>query len=143
MYEGSIQELLKESWRRVHEANQAKLESDSRLRNAEFEALRKSAMSKNAENDAIARPRTESLQQSNTERRMEYYESPCENEKMSSTELRAQIAEKDGRMKAILDKGSSVICGSSDRLFIERLENQMKTAEIRAQDMNVEIGEIN
>ena len=62
---------------------------------------------------------------------------------MSSTELRAQIAEKDGRMKAILDKGSSVICRSSDRLFIERLENQMKTAEIRAQDMNVEIGEIN
>lgn len=98
-------------------------------------------MSKNAENDAIARLRTESLQQSNTERRMEYYESPCENEKMSSTELRAQIAEKDGRMKAILEKGSSVICGSSDRLFIERLENQMKIAEICAQDMNVEIGE--
>ena len=41
MYEENVQQLEKESRRKVHEANQARLESDHRLRNAEFENVRR------------------------------------------------------------------------------------------------------
>ena len=41
MYEENVQQLVKESRIKVHEANQARLESDHRLRNAEFENVRR------------------------------------------------------------------------------------------------------
>ena len=40
MYEENVQQLVEESRRKVHEANQARLESDHRRRNAEFEIVR-------------------------------------------------------------------------------------------------------
>ena len=40
MYEENVQQLVKESRRKVHEANQARLDSDHRLRKAECEIVR-------------------------------------------------------------------------------------------------------
>ena len=45
---------------KFHEANQARLESDHRLRNAESEIVRGTDMNRNAENEAIARLRMKS-----------------------------------------------------------------------------------
>ena len=72
MYEENVQQLVKESRRKVHEANQARLESDYRLRNAEFEIVRRTDMNRNAENEAIARLRMESLMSSNNEMQLEH-----------------------------------------------------------------------
>ena len=41
MYEENVQQLVEESRRKVHEANQTRLESDHRRRNAEFEIVRR------------------------------------------------------------------------------------------------------
>ena len=88
MYKENVQQLLKESCRKVHEANQARLESDHRLRNAEFEIVRRTDMNKSAENEAIARLRMESLMSSNNEMQLEHYEALYNDEKLENAELR-------------------------------------------------------
>ena len=72
MYEENVQQLVKESRRKVNEANQARLESDHRPRNAEFEIVRRTDMKRNAENEATARLRMESLMSSNNEMQLEH-----------------------------------------------------------------------
>ena len=141
MYEESAQQLVKESRRKVHEANQARLESDHRLRNAEFEIVRRTDMSRSAENEAIARLRMESLTSSNNEMQLEHYETLYNDEKLENTELRAHLADQESRLRAVMTEGPSAASGAHISVT-GALENQVKIAEIRAQDMRTEMNEL-
>ena len=79
-------------------ANQARLESDHRLRNAEFEIVRRTDMNRNAENEAIARLRMEPLMSSNIEMQLEHYEAQYNDEKLENTELRTHLSEQDTKL---------------------------------------------
>lgn len=105
MYEENVRQLVKESRRKVHEANQARLESDHRLRNAEFEIVRRTDMNRNAENEAIARLRMESLMSSNIEMQLEHYEVQYNDEKLENAELRTHSSEQDAKLRAIMTEG--------------------------------------
>ena len=119
MYEENVQQLVKESQRKVHEANQVTLESDHRLRNAEFEIVRRTDANRNAENEAIARLRMASLMSSNNEMQLEHYEALYNDEKLENAELRTHLSEQDSKLRAV-----------------------MTIAEIRAQDMSTEMNEL-
>ena len=142
MYEESVQQLVKESRRKVHEANQAKLESDHRLRNAEYEALRRTDLSRNAENEAIARLRLESLQSTNYEMMLEHYENLFADEKHENEEVQSQLAEQELKLRTVMNEGLSAVGGGSNQVLTGAVENQVKIAGIRAQDMNVEMNEL-
>ena len=133
--------VVKESRRKVHEANQARLESDHRLRNAEFEIVRRTDMNRNAENEAIARLRMESLQSSNHEMQLEHYETLYDSERMESVELRNHLAEQDTKLQAIIAEGFTA-SSSTHNAVIGNLENKVMIAEIRAQDMSTEMSEL-
>ena len=96
MYEENMQQLVRESRKKVHEVNQAKLESDHRLRNAEFEVVRRTDMNRNSENEAIARLRMESLRRSNHERQLEHYE-----ELYSSTAGTSEVSRSGSRTSVL------------------------------------------
>ena len=141
MYEENMQQLVKESRKKVHEANQSKLESDHRLRNAEFEIVRRTDMNRNSENEAIARPRMESLRSSNHERQPEHYEELYDNEKLETVELRHHLAEQEANMKAITPDGITALSGIRDSV-ISKLENKVMITALRALDMSIEMSEL-
>ena len=132
MYEENVQQLVKESRRKIHEANQAKLENDHRLRNAEFEIVQRTDMSRNVENEAIARLRMDSLTSSSNEMQLEHSETLCNDEKLVNTELRAQLADQESRLRTVITEGPSASSGGTHSAIIGALENQVKIAEIRA-----------
>ena len=117
MYEENVQQLVKESCRKVHEANQARLQSDHRLRNAEFEIVRRTDMNRNAENEAIARLRMESLMSSNNEMQLEHYEALYNDEKLENAELRTHLSEQDSKLRAIMTEGFSASSGTHNSVI--------------------------
>ena len=140
MHADNVQQLVKESLTKVHEANQARLESIHRLRNAEFEIVRRTDMSRNAENGAIARLRMESLMSSNNEMQLEHYETLYNDEKLENAELRSHLSDQDSRLRTVMAEGLSASSGA--HMSTGTLENQVKIAEIRAQDMSTEMNEL-
>ena len=98
MYEENVQQLVKESRRKVREANQARPESDHRLRNAEFEIVRRTDMNRNAEDEAIVQ--------------LEHYEALHNDEKLENAELRTHLSEQDSKLRAIMTEGFSASSGT-------------------------------
>ena len=98
-------------------------------------------MSRNAENEAIARLRMESLTSSNNEMQLEHYETLYNDEKLENTELRAHLAHQESRLRAVMTEGPSAASGAHNSVT-GTLENQVKIAEIRAQDMSTEMNEL-
>ena len=73
LYESSIEEITRESGKKVFEANQAKLESDLRHRNTEHDTVRRIASYRNNEAEAISHLRLESQASANAIARAEHY----------------------------------------------------------------------
>lgn len=58
--ETNMEQVIKDSRRKVHEANEAKMESGLRIKNAEHEVTKRFETNRNLETEAIARLRLES-----------------------------------------------------------------------------------
>ena len=74
LYESSIDEITRESRKKVFEANQAKLESDLKHRNTEHDTVRRIASYRNQEAEAISHLRLKSQASANSIARAEHYE---------------------------------------------------------------------
>ena len=86
-------------------------------------------MNRNAENEAIARLRMESLMSSNNEMQLEHYEALYNDETLENAELRTRLSEQDSKLQAIMTEGFSASSGTH-HLVIGTLEIQVKIAEI-------------
>eukprot|EP00435_Cladocopium_sp_Y103_P069396 s172_g33.t1 len=95
LYEISMEQITKESRRKVHEANQAKMESDLRLKNTEHDLMKRVEAIKNAETEVIAKLRMESSMNTSTRARMEHYENLFENERALTDEFHAELKVQD------------------------------------------------
>ena len=76
----SIEEITRESRKKVFEANQAKLESDLKHRNAEHDTVRRIASYRNHEAEAISHLRLDSQASANAIARAEHNEELYANE---------------------------------------------------------------
>eukprot|EP00435_Cladocopium_sp_Y103_P041125 s3107_g11.t1 len=108
LYELSMEQITKESRKKVHEANQAKAESDLRLKNTEHDVMKRVEAIKNAETEVIAKLRMESSINVSTRARMEQYESMYENERILTEELKAELKVKDSQLRKTIQDGPSV-----------------------------------
>eukprot|EP00435_Cladocopium_sp_Y103_P035881 s3728_g9.t1 len=104
LYEMSMEQITKESCRKVHEANQAKAESDLRLKNTEHDVMKRVEAIKNAETEVIAKLRMESSINVSTRVRMEQYENMYENERTLTDELKAELEIKDSQLRNPIDR---------------------------------------
>eukprot|EP00435_Cladocopium_sp_Y103_P013926 s811_g3.t1 len=131
LYEMSMEQITKESRRKVHEANQAKAESDLRLKNTEHDVMKRVEAIKNAETEVIAKLRMESSINVSTRARMEQYESMYENERTLTEELKAELKIKDSQLRKAIQDDPSV----SDRIApndvrVVTLENEVQAAHL-------------
>ena len=62
-------------------------------------------------------------------------------EKFENAELCAHLSDQDSRLRTVMTEGLSASSGAHP-LVIRTLENQVKIAEIRAQDMSTEMNEL-
>ena len=83
----------------------------------------------------------ESLMSSNNEMQLEHYEALYNAEKLENAELRTHLSEQDSKLRAIMTEEFSASSGTHHSV-IGTLENQVKIAEIRAQDMSTEMNEL-
>eukprot|EP00435_Cladocopium_sp_Y103_P001166 s2439_g1.t1 len=137
----SMEQITKESRRKVHEANQAKAESDLRLKNTEHDVMKRVEVIKNAETEVIAKLRMESSINVSARARMEQYESMYENERMLTDELKAELKVKDSQLRKAIQDDPSVSDRGPNYAIVEHLESKTEIAQIRAQDLASEVGE--
>ena len=100
-----------------------------------FEAYR------NAESEAIARLRHESNLSTSANSKMEHYEKLYENEHALNDELRAEIKDRETKLRRSLTEDPAAIGQGPSLIAVEYLESQTKIAQIRAQDFVEELGE--
>ena len=74
LYEHGMEQIARDYRKKVHEANQAKIESDLRHGNTEHDTMKRFEAYRNAESEAIARLRLESNLSMSANSRMEHYE---------------------------------------------------------------------
>ena len=135
MCESNMEQVVKDSRRKVHEANQAKLENDMRLRNVEHEVDNRRHMIKDMESEAIARLRTESSGQSSLELQVEYYKDLWTTTRDVNFELTSELSEARRSLKNSCNL-------SSAQLRVEDLENQVQIGALRVQDLTSEVSEL-
>ena len=135
MCESNMEQVVKDSRRKVHEANQAKLENDMRLRQVESDVDRRRGMLKEMESEAIARLRSESSGNSNLELRVEYYKDLWNNVRDTNFELSSELREARRSLKNSCNL-------SSAQLRVEDLENQVQIGALRVQDLTSEVSEL-
>ena len=141
LYEGSLEEVTRESRKKVFEANQAKLESDLRHKNTEHDTMKRFASYRNTEAEAIANLRLESQASLNAIAKAEHYEELYVIEQKMSCELKGEIKIQENRLRKSLTQGPPTIGRGSSQAVIEDLQNQVKIAHIRNQDLDIEVHE--
>eukprot|EP00435_Cladocopium_sp_Y103_P003555 s3878_g1.t1 len=141
LYEMSMEHITKESRRKVHEANQAKAESEFRLKNTEHDVMKRVEAIKNAETEVIAKLRMESSINVSTRVRMEQFENMYENERTLTEELKAELKIKDSQLQKAIKDDPSVSDRGPNLAIVEYLESKAEIAQIRAQDLVSEVGE--
>ena len=141
LYESSIDEITRESRKKVFEANQAKLESDLRHRNTEHDTIKRFASYRNQEAEAISHLRLESQASANSIARAEHYEELYANEQKMNCELKDEIKSQNTKLRRSLTQGSTTDGRGPDEMLVEDLRNQAKIAQIRVQDLDQEVHE--
>ena len=141
LYEHTMEQITRDYRKKVHEANQAKIENDLRHRNTEHDAMKRFEAYRNAESEAIARLRHESNLSMSANSKMEHYEKLYENEHALNDELRAEVKDRETKLRRSLKEDPAANGQGPNRVAIEHLESQTKIAQIRAQDLVVEVGE--
>ena len=141
LYEGSLEEITRDSRKKVFEANQAKLESDLRHKNTEQDTMKRFALYRNTEAEAIANLRLESQASSNAIAKVEHYEELYVNEQRMNCELKDEIKSQEIRLRKSLTQGPPTIGRGSNQAIIEELQNQVKIAQIKNQDLDYEVHE--
>jgi hypothetical protein len=141
LYERNMEQITREYRKKVHEANQAKIESDLRHRTTEHDTVKRFEAYRNMESEAIARVRHESTTVVSANNRMEHYEELYVNEQEMNSELRAEIKDRETRLRRSLQADPMAIGHGPNRAAIELFENQSKITQIRAQDLTEELGE--
>ena len=132
MCESNMEQVVKDSRKKVHEANQAKLENDMRLRYAESEADKRRQMIKDMESEAISRLRAES---SSNFDEIKYYKDMWNSEYEAYLDVKNELKE----AKRSLKNSCSL---SSAQLRVEDLENQVQIGALRIQDLTSEVSEL-
>jgi len=141
LYENSMEQITKEYRKKVHEANQARMESDLRHRNTEHDTMKRFEAYRNVESEAIAELRFESSLSMSANSKMEYYEKLYEGEHALNGELQAEIKDRETKLRRSLREDPSANGQDPNRAAIEHFESQAKIAQIRTQDLVTEIGE--
>ena len=141
LYENSMEQITRDYRKKVHEANQAKIESDLRHRNTEHDTMKRFEAYRNVESEAIARLRLESNLSMSANSRMEHYEKLYENEHALNDELRAEVKDRETKLRRSLREDPAANGQGPNRVAIEHLESQIKIAQIRTQDLVEELGE--
>ena len=141
LYEHSMDQITRDYRKRVHEANQAKMESDLRHRNTEHDTMKRFEAYRNVESEAIARLRLESSLSMSANSRMEHYEKLYESEHALNEELRAEVKDRETKLRRSLREDPAANGQGPNRVAIEHLESQIKIAQIRTQDLVEELGE--
>ena len=141
LYENSMEQITRDYRKKVHEANQAKIESDLRHRNTEHDTMKRFEAYRNVESEAIARLRLESNLSVSANSKMEHYEKLYENEHALNDELRAEVKDRETKLRRSLREDPAANGQGPNRIAIEHLESQIKIAQIRTQDLVEELGE--
>ena len=141
LYEHSMEQITRDYRKKVHEANQAKIESDLRHRSTEHDTMRRFESYRNVESEAIARLRLESNLSMSANSKMEHYEKLYENEHALNDELRAEVKDREAKLRRSLREDPAANGQGPNRVAIEHFESQTKIAQIRAQDLVEEVGE--
>ena len=132
LYEHSMEQITRDYRKKVHEANQAKIESDLRHRSTEHDTMRRFESYRNVESEAIARLRLESNLSMSANSKMEHYEKLYENEHALNDELRAEVKDREAKLRRSLREDPAANGQGPNRVAIEHLESQTKIAQIRA-----------
>ena len=100
-----------------------------------FEAYR------NVESEAIARLRLASNLSVSANSKVKHYEKLYENEHALNDELRAEVKDRETKLRRSLREDPAANGQGPNRIAIEHLESQIKIAQIRTQDLVEELGE--
>ena len=141
LYENSMEEITRESRKKVYEANQAKLESELRHRTTEHDTVRRITSYRNTEAEAISHLRLESQASANAVAKAEHYEELYVNEQKMNCELKDEIKFQNEKLRKSLTQGSTTIGRGPSEALVEDLRNQAKIAQIRVQDLGHEVHE--
>ena len=141
LYENSMEEITRESRKKVYEANQAKLESELRHRATEHDTVKRIASYRNTEAEAISHLRLESQASANAVAKAEHYEELYVNEQTMNCELKDEIKYQNEKLRKSLTQGSTTIGRGPNEALVEDLRNQAKIAQIRVQDLGHEVHE--
>ena len=120
LYENSTEQITRDYRQKVHEANQAKIESDLRHRTTEHDTMKRFEAYRNVESEAIARLRHESSLSMSANSKMEHYEKLYENEHALNDELRAEIKDRETKLRRSLREDPAAI-GQPHRLGLRTL----------------------
>ena len=141
LYESNMEQITREYRKKINEANQAKLESDLRHRSTEHDTMKRFAAYRNTEAEAITQLRFESSLSTNARDKMEHYEMLYDNERALTNELKAEIEDRNVKLKRSL-QGNPVAIGHGSNLHaIQLLETEAKVAQVRAQNLSEEMDE--
>ena len=141
LYENSMEEITRESRKKVFEANQAKIESEMRHRTTEHDTVRRITSYRNMEAEAISHMRLESQASSGAILKAEHYEELYANEQKMNCELKDEIRIQNEKLRKSLTQGPSTIGRGPSEAIVEDLRNQAKIAQIRVQDLDHEVHE--
>ena len=141
LYENSMEEITRESRKKVFEANQAKIESEMRHRTTEHDTVRRITSYRNMEAEAISHMRLESQASSGAILKAEHYEELYANEQKMNCELKDEIKIQNEKLRKSLTQGPSTIGRGPSEALVEDLRNQAKIAQIRVQDLDHEVHE--
>ena len=141
LYENSMEEITRESRKKVFEANQAKIESEMRHRTTEHDTVRRITSYRNMEAEAISHMRLESQASSGAILKAEHYEELYANEQRMNCELKDEIKIQNEKLRKSLTQGPSTIGRGPNEAIMEDLRNQAKIAQIRVQDLDHEVHE--
>ena len=141
LYENSMEEITRESRKKVLEANQAKIESEMRHRTTEHDTVRRITSYRNMEAEAISHMRLESQASSGAILKAEHYEELYANEQKMNCELKDEIKIQNEKLRKSLTQGPSTIGRGPSEAIVEDLRNQAKIAQIRVQDLDHEVHE--
>ena len=141
LYENSMEEITRESRKKVFEANQARIESEMRHRATEHDTVKRITSYRNMEAEAISHMRLESQASSNAILKAEHYEELYTNEQRMSCELKDEIKFQNEKLRKSLTQGPTTIGRGPSETIVEDLRNQAKIAQIRVQDLGHEVHE--
>ena len=127
LYESSIDEITRESRKKVFEANQAKLESDLKHRNTEHDTVRRIASYRNQEAEAISHLRLESQASTNSIAKAEHYEELYANEQKMNCELKDEIKLQNAKLRRSLTQGSTTDGRGPDEMLVEDLRIRLRS----------------